>query len=395
VAVLASGCSNLREPTTTASDETLTSKGDHDSKPPIPVVATIECLKRQHGFDFAECVRTCATDRGTKLKPTCLAPCATLEKRALRLATARCRGDKDGDGIPDGADRCSATKPGVHVDWTGCPDRDGDGVPDGVDKCPGTPPDTAVAVNGCPVTATCQEGGHCETDHPVCRTQDECDLVSERPIMRDVPPDARRRLITKFLGSPGHDIPCPDDHRPPAQPHTTQPTAMITPVQVGQVDVTLQNGAAVSGPTVPLSLSWTAVADTCGPVTYSVLVEYYHCHQIDNVIEPVTYQNRGWCKWMPFTYESTTSTSFSMNFPMGTHLYNIHLPFASELGWDLTFTGTRNILYAPFWLRVRLFAHDGNGSTGGSLAHDEDRFFVLYADGTVSPESLTHIPIEP
>jgi hypothetical protein len=83
--------------------------------------------------------------------------------------------------------------------------------------------------------------------------------------------------------------------------------------------------------------------------------------------------------------------SFAFDFPLGTHLYNVHLPFATELGWDLTFTGMRPILYAPFWLKVQLFAHDGNGTSSGSGLHGDDRYFALYADGTVPLDSLTHI----
>lgn len=60
--------------------------------------------------------------------------------------------DSDGDGVPDGRDRCPGTPAGVRVDGVGCPlDSDGDGVADYLDKCPGTPAGTAVDERGCPL----------------------------------------------------------------------------------------------------------------------------------------------------------------------------------------------------------------------------------------------------
>jgi OOP family OmpA-OmpF porin len=58
--------------------------------------------------------------------------------------------DSDGDGVPDSADRCPGTPPGVKVDATGCElDSDGDGVVDSKDRCPGTPAGHKVDANGC------------------------------------------------------------------------------------------------------------------------------------------------------------------------------------------------------------------------------------------------------
>jgi hypothetical protein len=57
-------------------------------------------------------------------------------------------GDSDGDGVPDGSDRCPS-EPGPAP--SGCPDADGDGVPDNVDLCPDEPGNGA---NGCPIPAT-------------------------------------------------------------------------------------------------------------------------------------------------------------------------------------------------------------------------------------------------
>ena len=61
-------------------------------------------------------------------------------------------GDADGDGVPDGRDRCPNTPKGVLVDANGCPkDSDGDGVPDYKDNCPGTPAGAKVDSNGCQI----------------------------------------------------------------------------------------------------------------------------------------------------------------------------------------------------------------------------------------------------
>lgn len=58
--------------------------------------------------------------------------------------------DSDGDGVPDGSDRCPGTPAGVAVDAFGCPlDSDGDGVPDYRDDCPNTPAGARVDERGC------------------------------------------------------------------------------------------------------------------------------------------------------------------------------------------------------------------------------------------------------
>jgi OOP family OmpA-OmpF porin len=59
--------------------------------------------------------------------------------------------DTDGDGLPDGSDKCPGTPRGAMVDDYGCPmDTDKDGVFDGLDKCDGTPAGTQVDDTGCP-----------------------------------------------------------------------------------------------------------------------------------------------------------------------------------------------------------------------------------------------------
>jgi len=60
-------------------------------------------------------------------------------------------GDDDGDGVPNGKDKCPDTPKGVQVYSDGCPiDLDQDGVPDYLDKCPNTPPGSPVDASGCP-----------------------------------------------------------------------------------------------------------------------------------------------------------------------------------------------------------------------------------------------------
>src|SRR5439155_24148 len=68
----------------------------------------------------------------------------------LHLGTVR--KDSDGDGVPDGLDKCPNTPKGATVDSNGCPlDSDLDGVPDGIDQCPNTPAGTKVDATGCPL----------------------------------------------------------------------------------------------------------------------------------------------------------------------------------------------------------------------------------------------------
>jgi Thrombospondin type 3 repeat len=365
-----------------------------DQGPPRP---NPTCVQRKMQFDFLECLHACEAKQSNKrddADTVCRATCREVEQRAITLATKLCLGDQDGDGIPDVVDACPNTPAGVRVMWNGCPDRDGDNVPDPVDQCPDSPPGARVAVNGCTVSPDCHEG-NCATEQPRCRTPAECDRLAEVPLHRMVPRETRERLAKQFLASPAHPVRCPGDHTPPSQPRAVQPSGQITPIEVGPVSVQVVNGVAVSGPTIPLRIAWNPVQDTCAPVTYSILIEYYHCHQIGNLIEPVTYKNRGWCRWIPYLYQSMPQTAFSLDFPMGKVLYDVHVPFAQELGLDLNFTGSRAITYMPFWLRLRLIAHDGNGTPSVFETHGDDRFFVLYADNTVPLQSLSDIPIEP
>jgi len=74
--------------------------------------------------------------------------------RGATVDASGCPADSDGDGVYDGLDRCPETPRGARVDSRGCPiDSDGDGVFDGLDRCPDTPRGTKVDAQGCPEPA--------------------------------------------------------------------------------------------------------------------------------------------------------------------------------------------------------------------------------------------------
>ncbi len=77
--------------------------------------------------------------------------CADKQKEPLVVTVADA--DRDGDGIPDGVDRCPDEPEDYDgfQDDDGCPDRDNDndGVPDTEDRCPNTPGPAENA--GCPI----------------------------------------------------------------------------------------------------------------------------------------------------------------------------------------------------------------------------------------------------
>lgn len=67
--------------------------------------------------------------------------------------------DSDGDGVPDGSDRCPGTVAGVTVDSRGCElDGDGDGVVDRLDRCPDTRRGARVDSNGCEIKERDSDG---------------------------------------------------------------------------------------------------------------------------------------------------------------------------------------------------------------------------------------------
>ena len=90
--------------------------------------------------------------------------------------TDGCPEDDDGDGIPDGRDRCpkQAEDKDGHKDYDGCPDpdNDGDGILDRRDKCP----DVAEDKDGF------EDSDGCPDDNDgdgVADSQDECPDAKE------------------------------------------------------------------------------------------------------------------------------------------------------------------------------------------------------------------------
>lgn len=70
---------------------------------------------------------------------------------AANVGPDGCPLDTDGDSVPDYRDDCPNSAPGAKVNARGCAlDSDGDGVADSADRCPNTPTGTQVAANGCP-----------------------------------------------------------------------------------------------------------------------------------------------------------------------------------------------------------------------------------------------------
>ena len=72
--------------------------------------------------------------------------------RERALADSLARVDSDKDGIVDLKDKCPNTQAGIAVDSLGCMlDFDKDGVGDAQDKCPNTPVGITVDATGCPL----------------------------------------------------------------------------------------------------------------------------------------------------------------------------------------------------------------------------------------------------
>lgn len=97
--------------------------------------------------------------------------------------------DSDGDGVPDGRDRCAGTPGGVAVDQQGCPgDADRDGVADYMDRCSDTAQGVAVGKNGCPPDSD-QDG--------VADYQDKCPGTAAGAVVQEngCPPAAKEVIL--------------------------------------------------------------------------------------------------------------------------------------------------------------------------------------------------------
>ncbi|QDG53243.1 hypothetical protein FIV42_21585 [Persicimonas caeni] len=370
-----------------------------DSEPKEGSLCFDSCMSaRMEEFSTSRCYDECAHKREQLDLDTsaCDELCASAVRSREQLAGLKCKSDcvdqSDGDSVTDSLDRCPDTPAGVPVTWDGCPDGDGDGVADKQDACPGTASGTDVTVDGCDVVAACSQG-KCETAQPTCSSEQACDRQREIPLLESAPLATRQEWIMKFLKRRHADIACPDDETAPPQPQFLQPEATVEPVQVGQASVSFTNGAVTSGTVVPLEFVWEEVSDPCEPVEYSIYLEYYYCDTITGVEELHSYRNQGWCRWMPLEYQTVPTLSYDFQFAFGEHLYRIHQPFSDELLWNPPSDGTFYIGYRPFWLRVRLMAHDGNANTSAFGVHERHHYLVLYQKAALS--TLSQIPVAP
>jgi OOP family OmpA-OmpF porin len=106
---------------------------------------------RRHGEGGTRGQRGCPRDSDGDGVPDGLDRCPDTPK-GFAVDAQGCPKDADRDGVPDGADRCPDTPAGAKVDAQGCPlDADGDGVYDGIDQCPDTPRGATVDTRGCPL----------------------------------------------------------------------------------------------------------------------------------------------------------------------------------------------------------------------------------------------------
>ena len=75
-----------------------------------------------------------------------------IGRRAAAAPAPAVGPDADGDGTPNGADRCPRTPSGVRVDANGCEvDADADGIVDRLDRCANTRAGAAVDNAGCEI----------------------------------------------------------------------------------------------------------------------------------------------------------------------------------------------------------------------------------------------------
>jgi hypothetical protein len=316
----------------------------------------------------------------------CVQECEGRRAFLLQKAIETCTRDPDHDGIPIPRDQCPNTPRFMPVMDNGCPDSDGDGVPDTADQCPATGRGIAVNAIGCPVTCTSPEGT-CANSPPSCTT-DRCREVAVNPI---VPPGLLGDIAGTVIGTHYQPVACPGDKTAPLAPKLTVPSERYNPVALSTVtgrttvSVTMAGGLPVDGDRVPLSFSWEPATDSCAPVKYSIYIEYYHCHQVPGVDEKPAYLNAGWCTWQPYTYATTTATTFATSFEIGKVLFGLHRPFYASFGYTVPTDGPFLVTYGPAqWVRARVFAHDGNGNT--SSAMEADRYYVIFFQETSKAE---------
>jgi len=101
--------------------------------------------------------------------------------------------DRDGDGVPNQADRCPDTPRGDAVDASGCSlpkDGDGDGVTDDRDQCPDTPRGDPVDARGCSLPKDA-DGDGVTDDRDQCPNTPKGEKVDARgcPLPKDADGD--------------------------------------------------------------------------------------------------------------------------------------------------------------------------------------------------------------
>ena len=121
--------------------------------------------------------------------------------------------DEDGDGVPDGEDKCEHTIEKVVVDSVGCPvDSDKDGLPDGLDQCEGTPAGATIDTVGCPMD-TDKDGILDGLDKcPNSRENAPVDSLGCEPDFdKDGVPDALDKCPNTQAGVKADSVGCPQD----------------------------------------------------------------------------------------------------------------------------------------------------------------------------------------
>ena len=354
----------------------------------------------------------CEVSETTALIQACAVRCVTASHRILGLgacktrcqlsegafrvkAAAVCLDDPDHDGVAGPADLCAETPRYTPVNQDGCTDVDQDGIAEPGDQCPGTPFGARVTGTGCPVDEACQEGSGCSGQQPAPTS----DRGKEVAIATTVSAGDLKRLGEDLWFTGPHVQSCPEIKTGPSAPRVTIPnrgfTSIDLPAVTGHpwgVAVTLADGKVADGDKVTLSFAWEPSSAACPPLRYSVFVEYYHCHTVDDVDDLAAYVNAGWCRWMPYRHETVTGNSYQVDFDIGRVLYELHLPFAGNLGWTPPVNGPFTVRYLPQWLRARVLAHDGNGRT--SSADGLEHYYVLHT-GPLDTRFLTGIPVSP
>ncbi len=384
-------------------DSDMTTLGDLGDVFPVESfeVCNSRCLDEKTDSTVAgSCKVECEEKRKANGLPTdsCTQLCTKVVTQSDSLVKRECRSlcsnDDDRDGVANAVDQCPRSED-KRVNWLGCIDSDLDGIPDKDDDCPTSKKGEKVNLKGCNFIDLCAEG-NCSNTFPKCATKEECDRKLERPLSRQIPLDVRRKWITRELSKKPTPVKCAAEKSAPGQPILTIPPQGINPIEIGTVRAEFQNDKVIDGSKETLEFNWAPVVDACKPVTYAIFIESYHCHEVKGLSDPISYHNRGWCKWAPVTYESNIEeTSFSYEFEVGKHMMSVHEPFETELNFNPPKDGPFTMNFQPIWLRAQVLSIDGNGTPSESGNHSDQRYYVFYNATTTTSKQLFSIPIAP